>query len=265
MELKLGAPAIVLLIALATTLVMIPAVYAAGHPDNCDACHYNTGGDTVNDMGGSRWNHTIYTSEAWTRCSFCHTGVADGVSRSVHSNIGCGCHTVVHTGRYYGLSPTKTGSWAAWGFAKVANITGGTPILAPTVTGPEDLLTKRFFWDETNGSDIRNWLPADTQEIEVGLTDPNGTLLTTDKYIVCFSCHFLTAEPGDLGAYKLVGGVWKIGIPEFALKLPPHEITSEMLAGYEGEGRGLPDIGWAIQPLALIGAGAVGLLLFRRR
>lgn len=280
---RLGPPllvAVILVIALATTT----ATYAQNthdHPDDCMKCHADYSNDRVNDtaasaFGGSVWNHTIYTDEAWNRCSFCHTGVADGVSRSPHNVIGCGCHAVVHTGKYYGQQPSVTGTWAAWLMMKVVNY-GGTPVIAPDVSGPEGLKTKKFYFEYgVNASDINSWLSSwtgkganVTEEIEVWLSDPNGTILdgSTGKeyYQVCFNCHFLAAQPGDLGAFRLEGGVWKIGIPELALKLPPHEISSEAIVeGYEGGG-GAPEVSWAVQPLALIGAGALGIVLLRRR
>ncbi|MEM1640549.1 MAG: hypothetical protein QXK14_03030 [Acidilobaceae archaeon] len=98
-----------LLLAVLLTLPLLSPLALAGHPDRCNACHYslyydrNAGtkaGDLVQDVGTMMWNHTVYTEEAWSACAVCHSGVANSVARSVHSSIGCGCHAVIHAGKF---------------------------------------------------------------------------------------------------------------------------------------------------------------------
>ncbi|MEM4678540.1 MAG: hypothetical protein QXP76_04880, partial [Acidilobaceae archaeon] len=98
-----------LLLAVLLTLPLLSPLALAGHPDRCNACHYslyydtNTktkAGDLVQDVGTMMWNHTVYTEKAWIACAHCHSGVAEGVAKSVHSSIGCGCHAVIHVGKF---------------------------------------------------------------------------------------------------------------------------------------------------------------------
>jgi len=107
---------LVLLVALAT----LATIGYAGHPDRCSGCHYNfyydptTGaksGDLVADVGGiDWWSHSIYTYKAWIACEHCHTGIAAGVSNSVHARIGCACHAVIHAPKF----DANVEPWYAW-------------------------------------------------------------------------------------------------------------------------------------------------------
>jgi len=105
---------LVLLVALAT----LATIGYAGHPDRCSGCHYNfyytdttKSGDLVADVAQTNWwNHSIYTAKAWIACEHCHTGIADGVSKSVHARIGCACHAVIHAPKFN----ANVGPWYAW-------------------------------------------------------------------------------------------------------------------------------------------------------
>jgi hypothetical protein len=107
------------LLALLILPVLAP-IAMAGHPDRCSGCHYElyfdptTGdkkGDLVTDVEGLRvWSHRIYTMEAWYQCEVCHSGIAGSIAGTVHGNIGCACHAVIHAPKF----DANVEPWYAW-------------------------------------------------------------------------------------------------------------------------------------------------------
>ena len=200
----------------------------------------------------------------WSYCTQCHDNYVAGTA---HSGLGCkGCHAVLHMG----YNSTANG-WAAWIFAREPNIpSNDLPALKPsgTITWSQKYIVVTSNNASTAGySFFNNYGNGSGMEIEVGLWDgfnnQYSEIGTSIDWRVCFTCHFLTQNPAQVGAYKLVGGVWKIGIPEYALKLPPHEITSAALAeAAESEST-------TITPSALLGVIlgllAIGLVVYSKR
>lgn len=211
--------------------------YQTGHPDSCQPCHgphTNTTDTDVPTHTGTTtlypWDHNIIKGESvWTYCTQCHDNYVAGTA---HDGLGCkGCHAVLHLGYN-----STTNGWAAWIFAREPDITT-LPALKPT--GTVSWVSKSIVVTSNNASTtgysfINNYGTGTGMEIEVGLWDgfnnQYSEIGTSVDWKVCFTCHFLSQNPAQVGAYKLVGGVWKIGIPEYALKLPPHEITAASLA-----------------------------------
>ncbi len=234
---------------------------AADHPDSCLKCHADPTGDTVSDTNvGTKWNHTIYTGDkAWSQCSVCHVNLDQQLQNTVHAGMGCSCHAVLHVG--YNFSGTAGVFGAA--FYRVPSTGGAGDFIAPQNVA---FATKYITYDETN---ITSVLATASMEVEVGLVQLFGTTSGNPEYInvsdtvytPCFNCHFLATDPSQVGAFKFVEGAWKIGIPETALSLPPHEIGGVELASVgESSGPSIPVM--FSMGIGLLGA---GLVLFAGR
>lgn len=257
----------ILMAALLATIVAVAAApqiaLAADHPDNCLKCHANptvdTTTDTIDSANYTHWNHTIYTGDkAWEHCSTCHTNLNNALQSTVHSGIGCSCHAVLHVGYNFGND--------VYGAAFYRVPSTGVDIIAPTSV---TFTTKHVSYDETNISNVLTLTPS--MEVEVGLVQLFGTTsgnpeyknVSDTAYEPCFNCHFLAKSPSQVGSFKFAGGVWKIGIPEAALGLPPHEITGvELASPGESSGPSIPVI--FSMGVGLLGAGLV-LFAGRRR
>ncbi len=249
------------LLAVIVAIAAAPQVaLAANHPNSCLKCHANPTGDTVTDTNvGTKWNHTIYTGDkAWTQCAVCHTNLNQSLGKTVHKSIGCSCHAVLHVGYNFG---GNTGVYAA-AFYRVPSTGAENYTAPPTIS----FTTKRVDYDENNITDIfTQTVPS--MEVEVGLVELFGTTgpsyvnVSETVYTPCFNCHFLATDPSTVGAFKFVEGAWKIGIPETALSLPPHEITGvELASAGESSGPSIPVI--FSMGVGLLGA---GLVLFAGR
>lgn len=234
------------LILVAPVAAITASAWGGGHPDRCMPCHgaVNTVQDTqLIDNAGTNvsanynfWDHNIQRgASVWDNCQICHDQLWNNIQASAHSGIGCKCHAVIHVGN--GSSTNFFGAvfyWEASGVVDViapdaANLTQGQQTFdensAPQVLGGSFL--------DPNSPYYVLGPNADGMEVEVGVWQPFtnkvidvGTLGTVsgDALQVCFGCHFLAQDPSQVGAYAVVGGKWKIGIPESALSLPPHEI-----------------------------------------
>jgi hypothetical protein len=323
------------LLALLILPVLAP-IAMAGHPDRCSGCHYelywdpDTGakkGDLVEDVGRVLWwNHDVYTVKAWYQCVVCHTGIAESIAETVHANIGCACHAVIHAPKF----DANTEPWFAWvattliaiptidltllsvylgatveravagattppaykpiAGAKVEDLarvllrlppetpTNYPKIVGGTLVGYYTLKEYFNLIDDFDGGDYPHGAGYMSYGVEVQLltwryrpTAPwvfipgvgwvsgwpakgpvtGGPVILAlgtrfvapplvgpyreyahpyrEAWLVCYNCHFVTAEPGAAGALRFVEGFWLIGIPEIALTLPAHGITREAL------------------------------------
>ena len=203
-------------------ILLVPvflAVTAVAHPNQCQPCHGPKG--TTTDSAGTFWNHTIKDGPVvWNYCTQCHSNYVQGTK---HEQIGCKCHAVMHVG--YGNTNKVPGFFGAVFYWEP---TGVQKVIAPTTL---TLAGYNVTFDDTNYTAYgipAAWIPAGGMNIEVGLWDPFNNITiqvgTQNVYKSCFGCHFLATDPSTVGAYAIVDGKIKIGIPEFALKLPPHEI-----------------------------------------
>jgi hypothetical protein len=243
--------------------------FGGGHPDSCQPCHGQTGytTDTIDGNQYSFWNHTIKSGNTlWSYCTNCHS---DYTANTVHDALDCmGCHAVLHIG----WKNQSSGNWAAWIFVMEPQITS-TPALSPDIA---NFVLHTYVYNSTNATTtISNLVGTEGMEIEVGVWNAfNNTFISTlpsgsvasDSWKVCFSCHFVAEDPSVSGAYRLVGGVWKIGIPEYALKLPPHEITPSLLAeAARGESSPLEQLSPSILLGLIGGIVGIGLVVLSRR
>ncbi len=216
------------LVLLVVPVLLAAAAYAWGqdHPDKCQPCHGPI--NYVTDMGQSFWDHNITSgATVWNNCIQCHTNYVIG---TVHENIGCKCHAVMHVG--WGNETNYPDFFGGIFYWEVSGVTGVfAPPTVNLVAGSIEFTSANY----TNAGLTANMIPPGGMEIEVGVWDPfNNKFLPTapagtvsdQSYKVCFGCHFLAYDPSQVGAYAVVDGKLKIGIPEFALKLPPHEIYS---------------------------------------
>jgi hypothetical protein len=325
------------LLALLILPVLAP-IAMAGHPDRCSGCHYElywdpgTGvkkGDLVTDVGGVLWwSHDVYTVKAWYQCVVCHTGIARTIAETVHANIGCACHAVIHAPKF----DANAEPWFAWVATTLIAIptidleelsaylgatveravagTTGLPAYKPIAGArvedlarvllklPADTPTnypkydpetktligyytlKEYFnlIDGFDGGDYPSGAGYMSYGVEVQLLTwrykpvvpwifipgvgwmsgwpgkgpvTGGPVILAlgtrtvpapaggpysgyahpyrEAWLVCYNCHFVTAEPVAAGALRFVEGFWLIGIPEVALTLPAHGITREAL------------------------------------
>ncbi len=253
------------LLAVIVAIAAAPQItLAADHPDSCLKCHADTTNDLVNETDSrlwNKWNHTIYTGDkAWTQCKTCHTNLNQALQNTVHAGMGCSCHAVLHVGYNFGGT---TGVYGA-AFYRVPSTGGQGDFIAPQQV---TFATKYVEYTESNISSV---LPSTaSMEVEVGLVQLFGTASGNPEYVnvsatvytPCFNCHFLATDPSTVGAFKFVEGAWKIGIPETALSLPPHEITGvELASAGESSGPSIPVI--FSMGVGLLGA---GLVLFAGR
>ena len=195
--------------------------YFGAHTDRCAACHSNYYGNATYEPHGIPKASAGDSSKWWyENCGRCHTGVYEGISRSVHSSIGCRCHTQLHISRY-----NETGSWA---FLYKPVVTG--PVESPTT-----LETVRLFYSEAvNSTDYG--APVHPVGYNAGYSyfsqfyaglEGNATYITeTSKYLICLNCHFITKDPlsASMGP---VNGKIPIYIPSGNLNIDPHTITGE--------------------------------------
>ena len=265
-------PAMLVLLLLTIFNLQTVSGYGTGHPDTCQPCHGQKGTTNFNTTDTTQvWNHDIQSGQTlWSNCLNCH---GDYTKNTVHDALDCmGCHAVMHVGQNY------SNQWAVWIFAQEPNL-NKLPAKKPNAINWQK---KEVVWDQTNytnapyASIIYNIMQAsggEGMEIEVGVwngvsneyisASPLGTI-DNNAWKVCFSCHFVSTNPASTGAYKLVGGVWKLGIPEYALKLPPHSITEEALAEAAKTNNMAP---WTPSILLgiLTGLIAVGLVIYSKR
>jgi len=244
------------------TLFIIPLTPVSAHPSDCLKCH----ADTSKKAPDGRWNHEIFYYVSypnnvgpWSNCTKCHDDYTAG---TVHDDLDCmGCHAVVHKGYSDG------NKWAAWIYAREPNLANNY-FEAPDQTTQwvlnKTVITDGNYTTVNWGNTIKGYA---AMSINVGLwngfTNEYLEVGAGHEYKVCFTCHFISVNPASVGSYKLVGGVWKIGIPEFALSLPPHEITQSALA-QASESNNV-----TFGPSAILGvlAGlfAVGLVVYSKR
>ncbi|MCL5318755.1 MAG: hypothetical protein M1503_10925 [Thaumarchaeota archaeon] len=261
-----------ILISLLPTLALlaVPEAFADvgimehGGSSNCYLCHVNNYRNTMD----RNLVHGITKEAAWSTCGSdsCHQVMNSSLlQNSVHKQVSCkGCHAPVHVSKYGNAA-------GAWMFVNRVN-NSGVKAYKPSV--PIQWETKVYFYDNTNastklgvslatlGGGTVHWAWTNITGSTVGIS-------FTTRYMVCFNCHFLTTNPAQAGLTKMIQGKTMIGIPEFALKVSPHEMTesalkeassgSDQLVSFKSTG----SIGAASGIAAAIGI--AGLVLWRRR
>ncbi len=278
---------LIALVAVVAGLIALSLVEAEAtvfdHPPKCYGCHSYI--DNLNNMTRVGPHNVTLASEAWSLCFQCHstTGslsgftqgvsgtppyVGDYVAASVHQDIGCKCHAVLHVG--------NTTPYGGWLYYYLPNVTELGNISKPP-SNVALIRYARFFYQGVNDTKldpngfngiISNYTNSPTGVYIVFFDTQGNVLDLQDRYLICFNCHFLTSQPAGLGMYKIENGLLKIGIPPEALQLEPHGITEEQLRSILSGGReALPT---ETVPLAAMGinallAASILLILVRRR
>lgn len=184
------------------------------HPDVCQPCHGVPRNTT--DLGRTVWAHNIYgyklsgADAVWGNCAVCHSAIASMVSSSVHSGVGCKCHSVVHLGYSY------QGSWAAALFTFEGSTAGSPP---PLTSAKALFRLQRVYTPQNYSGGVAQLIDAVLQKtlgrnIEVGLWDAykNDYVSTLPLGIgpdavwaTCFNCHYLTIDPSKVSNPHAIG------------------------------------------------------------
>ncbi len=197
------------------------SIYWVTHPDKCYDCHKDTSG-----YGASLFlldphaiKSGIYTP--LNNCGTCHNGVNASVASSIHANVGCSCHSIIHISRYNG-----TASWISLFYP------GPGLYKTPTTINLTAWLNL-FHYDSSNYT-IYNVsiypIDAVTDVRYVGpyyvMRDGDASLITGKnlRFLTCFNCHFVN-EPGTVSPFRLnLNGSIPIS-PESLLTIrDPHSI-----------------------------------------
>ena len=196
---------------------------ASAHPDLCYYCHSLSLGDP-HDI--TKDNDFFVT----TACTSCHNGVGQAVANSIHSSIGCRCHSVEHMSRYNGS--------AAWVF-----VFAPEPGDYVTPALPADFLSwlNPFYYNAaTNASALGvNVYPIDTGtgtpyylNMTYVLRDGDASLITgkAERFMTCFNCHFVANGQARAALEELLRGyVSAPNLDPHSIKLQP-SISTESTA-----------------------------------
>ena len=197
--------------------------YWVSHPDECYSCHSNTTG-----YGATTYSlepHAIDNNAenyTWQACGTCHNGVSQSVSSSIHTNVGCRCHSTLHISRY-----NSTGSWLYLYWP------GSGLYATPTSLNFSDW-RNIFFYNGSNSTllsvpikpvnvagDPRYALPF------YAMRDGDASLITGQSFriLTCFNCHFVY-DPATPTPIENTEGL--IPIPASALENmeSPHTIQA---------------------------------------
>lgn len=219
----------------------VRTTYWLKHPDRCYDCHSVVVGLTGHSVA--------VASYAWDRCGSCHTGIADSIKGTVHANLGCRCHNVVHISRY-----NSSASWL-----KIYHPPPGIYITPVTV----DFATwaRRFYYERPNGTALgvpvhSLLVDTDIRYITVAyvLRDANASRSAEFKWLICYNCHIIVSS-GSVA----VDSLGRIPIPAITLDIgDPHLIKP--LRTYTTS-RNLEEVGGVAQRIPLIITLLVSLII----
>lgn len=196
---------------------------------NCINCHNNTslvppskGGVIVSSVSAS------VHGDLEARCLSCHTMLHAGHSKlsedSETGYLGCDgdCHRVM-INPSDAIAPT----YGDKSFMRIYayNFIGPKP--------PAEAALLKVLYNVTDGTPFGQA----TKHVYTLYVDPyskDPTQITSNtRYLVCFSCHYITEAPSLVGVFKEVNGVVKIGIPEAVLNLIQNSHAIKSLEEYE--------------------------------
>jgi len=214
------------------TLTNQKSTYWVTHPDKCYDCHKDTSG-----YGTSQFLLDPHATKSGintplNNCGTCHNGVNASVASSIHANVGCSCHSIIHISRYNG-----TASWISLFYP------GPGLYKTPTTINLREWLNL-FHYDSSNYTlynvsiypidavtDIRYVSPYYV------MRDGDASLITGKnlRFLTCFNCHFVN-EPGAVSPFRLnINGSIPIS-PESLLTIrDPHTIGPSGGTGVEEE------------------------------
>ena len=186
----------------------------SAHPDLCYYCHSLS----FNDPHNITKDNDFFVT---TACTSCHNAVGQAVASSIHSSIGCRCHSVEHMSRYNGS--------AAWVF-----VFAPEPGDYVTPALPADFLSwlNPFYYNAaTNASALGvNVYPIDTGtgtpyylNMTYVLRDGDASLITgkAERLMTCFNCHFVADGQAQAALEELLRGY--VSAPN----LDPHSIRPQ--------------------------------------
>ncbi len=232
----------------------LPDTAYVQHPDVCQPCHGQSTFQSTTIGGANRmvWTHNVLSYKVngadaiWSNCGVCHSAIKNVVSTSVHYNVGCKCHSVVHIGYNYN-------GWLAGLYTFVGSTGGATP---PFETVPSIARLARAYTPR-NASKVLGYLvgnitsaSAGGRNVEVGLWDAySKDYLSTLFYIgtpigkyglgpervwtACFNCHFTAIDPSKAADPHAIG--WRLGVEnKWDISTTPYEIGAESGGGGAG-------------------------------
>ena len=207
------------------------------HPDNCYKCH----SPSVSSGSAAAGPHDITKDNDFfitTACANCHTGVAPAVGSSIHSSIGCRCHTITHISRYIYVpqNAAQYSDGSAWSFMFLPP---PGDYIVPSI--PSDFTTwlTPYHYDATNASALgmSNLIyPQDNGiphyiNMSFILRGGDASLITSkaERFMTCLNCHFVNDQPLYAAIQRLIGA------PNGEVRLPdPHSITTPAPLGNPG-------------------------------
>lgn len=222
------------------------------HPDTCQPCHGVSANVRDNTIRTSVWAHNILGYKVngpdaiWSNCGVCHSAINNVVSTSVHYQVGCKCHSVVHIGYNYN-------GWLTGLYTFVGSTGGATP---PFETVPS-IARLAMTYTPLNASKVLGYLvgnitsaSAGGRNVEVGLWDAySKDYLSTLFYIgtpigkyglgpervwtACFNCHFTAFDPSKAADPHAIG--WRLGVENnWDTSTTPYKIGAERGGGGAG-------------------------------
>lgn len=198
------------------------ATYWVTHPDKCYSCHKNTTGypSSIFLLDPHAIRSGLFTP--LNNCGVCHNGVNSSVASSIHSSVGCSCHSVIHISRY-----NSTASWIYMFYP-------GTGLYATPETINLSAWLIYYHYDITNTSTYN----VPVYPIQLGqdvlyssiyylLRDGDASLITDSslRILTCFNCHFVKDVGG--GTPIQPDNPYLIPLPSETLKniANPHSIS----------------------------------------
>ncbi len=204
----------------------INATASRVHDDKCYFCHSSS----FNDAHNITYDNDFFIT---TACTHCHNSVGQSVANSIHSSIGCRCHSVEHISKYNGS--------AAWVF-----LFAPPPGDYVTPAIPADFLSwlKPLYYDATT-----NATALGVNVYPIYKIDPTGTVTGPPSYLnmtyvlrngdaslitgkverlmTCFNCHFVADEPHQASIVDLLRGyVVTPDLDPHTIRLPAQTTTS---------------------------------------
>ena len=168
------------------------------HTDRCYDCHkytkdYPTSTYLLDPHSIEKGINTIFYN-----CESCHSGINDTLSTSIHSDIGCSCHSIIHISKYNGssswISLFRTGpgiysipknknvsSWLKTYYYNIYNNTNFNVTIYPIYDGQSGRYVDIYYVLRYGDASLIN----------------DGKF----KFLTCFNCHFIN-DPGFASIFK---------------------------------------------------------------
>lgn len=226
-----------------STKSTLPGTQYLQHPDLCQPCHGRVTTFYERTTRLTYWSHNITGYKAggsdavWGFCGECHSAISSIVRNSVHSMVGCKCHSVIHIGYSYQQN------WLAALFTFEGDTAG---VALPFETAPHLMRLAVSYMPYNATPGVRQLLDAvlgrtPGRNVEVGLWEASindylSTLpLGLGPNVVwnsCLNCHFISSDPALASNPHAIG--WRVVIPTWSVK--SEEANIETPRGKGGTG-----------------------------